>query len=152
MKLGTDAASEERRDHHIRGGGGQRKAEPIGKPLGWEDESKEGVTIRGGNGGEEWPRRGEQRREELGERRVPGGQIDEGRRRGGGDEHTEEERGQHVGEEGARVVADVAAEEVARSLARSAAHCRSSLNRAPPPRSKPRARKNSTPLTLGLKS
>jgi hypothetical protein len=54
--------------------------------------------------------RAKERREDARKLDVTGGEVDEGRRRGRGDEQAGEEGRERIGEEGARAVASVAAE------------------------------------------
>jgi hypothetical protein len=56
--------------------------------------------------------RAEERLEDARQLGVTGGEVDEGQRRGRGDEQAGEEGRERIGEEGARAVASVAAEEV----------------------------------------
>jgi hypothetical protein len=57
---------------------------------------------------QERPIRAEERREDARKLGVAGGEVNEGRRRGRGDEQAGEEGRERIGEEGARAVASVA--------------------------------------------
>jgi len=112
VELGSDPARQERRGEVGGGGRPEGEAEPVGEALGGEDVTDEGEAVCGGGGGEERAGGGEEGEEEVGERGVGDGEIDEGWGGRGGDEEAVEQGREGVGEEGPRLVVGVAGEVV----------------------------------------
>jgi hypothetical protein len=77
VELGGDATRQERRGEV--GGGGRREgeSEPVGEALGGEDVTYEGEAVCGGGGGEERAGGVDEGEDEVAERGVGSGEVDE---------------------------------------------------------------------------